>query len=478
MLDSLDRPEYTIRLVGCLLYGAAANDDSYVKDLERSLKSATDALHEKGLLVPQTPDRSFSADLEIQLHNAASDNGPSLMENPQQGPTNTSLIDLEAISSARKRRDDGQEKASDEFTDVNCLTQEFEFHGHTSALAFLGRLLTTKGDTRQEQAPTEMVQRFQNDRLSMQRATSTAPEYCVESYFPHHAILFIDAYFKSIHYVYPVIDQDIFMDRSQALWDNSMYSSYGPIHRSFKALYFAVLSLGALTRTWTEGTIGGMNRQAWSDKLFAQSEDLLGRPGSTTNLEAVQTMIVLAQVCQHQINPNLAYTYLGLAIRTVFSSGMNRLAQFRSNFPQDSPSLVVSRTWWALYCLETECSVMLGRPDILGSDSCHNRPPPAAKGESANIIVPAMLGLSRIVRGVSREIYWDQADIATKMKTAGIFMNEMYDWLANLPEKIRPTAFSDALVMSEHYSTQLQMFMLKLREYFLRLKPGSQLTET
>jgi hypothetical protein len=317
----------------------------------------------------------------------------------------------------------------------------------------------------------QIIHDFQCDALSMQRRTPMAVEESVEIFYPHHAILFIDAYFKSLHYIYPIIDQKVFMERSYVLWTCNGIHPGRPISQSFKALYFAVLSLGALIRTWTEGTINGLGRHAWCNMLFEKAETLIGRPGLLNNLEGVQSLIVMAQVCQQQLDLNLAYTYLGLAIRTAFACGLNRLTNFQNGHPQDSPSLVVSRTWWALYCLETECSVTLGRPDMLGPDCFHNRPPPALNGETETIIIPAMLGLSKITRQISQHIYFEQAELSKKISKASEFEQELNDWLTRVSANSRLAVRFEStslppcnLTLDSHYWPKLQILILKIRK--------------
>ncbi|KAF1988448.1 hypothetical protein K402DRAFT_461868 [Aulographum hederae CBS 113979] len=438
----------------------------YVRELERRLRKAKAAPQEQGRVVPRMLKDSLHADL---LSHPTTDE-PHQRIGLQNGNTSNRLLGKDSFATLPEDVERPLEASSNEFSDVNQKTWKFEFHGHTSLLGFLGRLLDIRASNRQGEEPEgQIVEEFQNDRLSPPEETPTGLPDPVELYYPHHAILFIDTYFKSLHYIYPVIDQYVFMERSQALWTGQNDKFGRPVHQGFKSLYFAVLSLGALTRTWTEGSINGMDRYGWSDMLFEKSEALMGRPGSLSNLEAVQTLILLAQICQQQLNPNLAYTYLGQAVRTVFSAGMNRLTHFRSGFPQDSPGLVVSRTWWALYSLETECSVMLGRPDILGSDSCHNRPPPPLTGDTEAIIVPAMLGLSKILRRISKEMYWEHAGLGVKVEKAGALELELDAWAAQLPAKIRPTVQGDTLpalgglTLNNHYWPELQKLMLRLR---------------
>lgn len=364
--------------------------------------------------------------------------------------------------------------SNDEVMDINLETRRFEFHGQTSSLAFLERLRKVQetsvapsngSATPQPQgAGRSLVSDFQNDAFMDQRkAHHTSSDVLNEEYYPLHAYTFLDTYFRTLHFVHPIIDQDIFLERCHIIWRGQA----SRVTKSFRALYFSVLALGALTRTWTENDINGMGRFEWTRLLFDKAELALGRLGSLNDLEAVQAPFILAQVCQHQLNPNLAYTYLGMAIRTAVSTGINRKAEFRDkNFPQDSPFLTVSRTWWGLYSLEIELSFTLGRPDTLGSDIYHNRPPPAI-GDNENSIIPATLGLSKIMREISVVMYLRRRTQADKLHDARRIEHDLDEWVAQLPPKIRPWPRVENIpagTLRDPYWPKLQMLVLRIRE--------------
>jgi hypothetical protein len=82
-----------------------------------------------------------------------------------------------------------------------------------------------------------------------------------------------------------------------------------------------------------------MNRFQWSRKLFHQARLTLGEMRATNDLETVQCLIFMAKVCQNELNPHLAYMYLGMAVRAGLSAGINRepISSNKSNNP-DRPS--------------------------------------------------------------------------------------------------------------------------------------------
>jgi hypothetical protein len=199
----------------------------------------------------------------------------------------------------------------DEVMDINNTTRRFEFHGQMSSIAFLNHLMKMKESNANSPGNRQVVKEFQNETFA---EPHESPKHVEDdrNYYPFYASLFIDSYFKTLYYVHPILDQGISIQRCHSLWTGQ---GCPIIHQSFKALYFAVLSLGALTRTWTEGPINGMDRFEWTRVLFEKDELQMGRRGSLNDLEVVQAAIIMAQVCQHQLNSNLAYSYLGITVR-------------------------------------------------------------------------------------------------------------------------------------------------------------------
>ena len=364
---------------------------------------------------------------------------------------------------------------SEELMDINSATKNFEFHGRTSVVALFNGLrkeqqnLVTSSRGSQslnsDEGQGSGVHDFHNEKfLGEAVGHGQSVDVSSEETYALHAFLFIDSYFKTVHLVHPILDRAWFLRRCDILWTDRPHT----LRQSFLALYFSVLSSGACFRVWTEESINGMGRLEWSRLLFEKAEHALGRNGSVNDLEAVQAPFILSLICQQQLELNLAYSFLGRAIRTAFSTGINRKVAFVDpNYPQDSPNFTVGRTWWDLYNLEIDLSFTLGRPDTLGLDSYHNRPlPPIYKSENA--IIPVMHQLSNIVRKVSADIYLSRAQPDEKLRRATQIEHELDDWLTNIPEIIRPPLGSsvEAMQSAENiqnvYWPRLQMLTLKI----------------
>jgi hypothetical protein len=398
---------------------------------------------------------------------------------------NSSSLERVGLSSSKQGQatDEPSDMNGDELMDINSITHNFEFHGSTSVVALFNGLRKVRQSSasssdqspkleRYEYQQRSVVSDFHNDTFPGYYQSIDGPVDVVnEENYSLHALLFIDTYFKSLHFVHPILEQAWFLNRCNDLWTGRTQN----LRRSFMALYFGVLCLGASIRVWTEETINGMARLDWICLLFRKAERALGRSGSVNDLEAVQAPVILCQVCLHQMDLNLAYAFLGMAIRTAFSTGINRKVTFADqHYPQDSPLLSVSRTWWALHNLEIELSFTLGRPNALGLDRYHNRPLPPID-QSENAIIPVTHQLSYIMRKVSAEIYLSRTKPNEKLQRAIELESELEKWLTSLPTDIKPPSESADPPCSENviysvgtirgpYWPQLQKFILRIRE--------------
>ncbi|KAH8901360.1 hypothetical protein GQ53DRAFT_850945 [Thozetella sp. PMI_491] len=330
-----------------------------------------------------------------------------------------------------------------EITDVNQHTNGIEFHGSTSSVAFLGNL-ELRFQRNVSQIPPEdsasLVSRLHNSAFPppvQQRYASGADELGRDFYFSR-AHVFIDAYFSGIHFIHPIIEKEQFMARAARLWMGSSGAASLP-STSFMALYFALLSLGALTRSWEEGPLDGLTRFQWSRKLFSEAVACLNEQCFSSELDTVHCLYLMAKVCQNELNPHLAYMYLGQAIRTCLSAGFNREV---SNPKAPWSGQAMSLTWWGLFSLEIEMSFALGRPDTLGMDQYHNRTLPKLDN-SASDIIPCMVQFSHVIRRVSVGIYHSTASIKEKLSAALLVDKDIDAWFLGLPPHLRPDEGKD-----------------------------------
>jgi hypothetical protein len=342
---------------------------------------------------------------------------------------------------------DSMHETGGELRDINEHTKSIEFHGNTSSMSFLALVQnqdqnatdTNLPHPHPEQQKSSLVSTLHNTafHLDPQMHPSTGDVTLEdECYYFRHSRLFLDAYFDSLHFIHPILERDEFLARCEDLW----FGRSEKQTRSFVALYYSVLSLGALIRSWDESLLAGLNRFQWSRKLFTHAKLALGEVRSTNDLETIQCLIFMAKVCQNELNPHLAYMYLGMAVRASLSAGYHRESVSKGGIctPTDTAT-AISKTWWGLYSLEIEMSFSLGRPDSLGLEEHHNRRhPPIVDSETA--ILPIMIPFAHITRRVSVAMYLSKASMREKISWTDEIESQMDVWLSTLPEKIRPGA--------------------------------------
>jgi hypothetical protein len=228
-------------------------------------------------------------------------------------PDDNNLADVDRGPSSDQ---ESMHEAGGELRDVNEFTKSIEFHGNTSSMSFLAlvqnqdqnSLATATAHQQTWHQKPSLVSTLHNAAFSPDSEMQSgggdvALEH--ESYYFRHSRLFLDAYFENLHFIHPILHREEFFTRCEDLW----FGRPNRQTRSFIALYYSILSLGALIRSWDESLLAGLDRFQWSRKLFTHARLALGELRSTNDLETIQCLIFMAKVCQNELNPHLAYMY-------------------------------------------------------------------------------------------------------------------------------------------------------------------------
>ncbi|EXJ63689.1 hypothetical protein A1O7_00024 [Cladophialophora yegresii CBS 114405] len=362
------------------------------------------------------------------------------LDGTQASSTNSPLDTLdEGLNHNRTSHD----HANEEVSEINPHTMNTEFHGPTSSLAFLAAVQhhAHKDGAKTNEQPQSLISAFHNESFTPQAAQPRSPEVQSPSSVRYHfrqSRFFLDGYFQNLHFIHPVISRESFYSKCEDLWfDRS--DSPPP---SFVALYYAIMSLGAIIQEWDEETLDGMGRFDWARKMFHLASGALELTLGHNDLETVQACLIMAKVCQNELNPHLAYLYLGRAVRTALSAGFNRRPRLTPTAARPEAHSDIARTWWGLYSLEIEMSFALGRPDSLGLDIYHNQTMPAVN-ETEHAILAAMVDFARLVRKVSVSIYASAQSTSERLAIAAEIESEMDAWLESVPSFIRPNFHGD-----------------------------------
>ncbi|KAJ5820003.1 hypothetical protein N7474_005594 [Penicillium riverlandense] len=463
---------------------------SYVLDLEKKVDELTSRLRtaEKAVATSEPTPQVQGVPIQPPVP-AGVETTPCSM--PRNGSTPREPPKLPG-----EQPEESAESVDDEISELNTHTNGIEFHGSTSSAAIIGHLQKAREPKASEQrwnprpadASFSLISTLHNPSFSPS-TTGAGQSLSIDhqNYYFEQAHLFMNGYFENIHFIHPFVDKDDFLARANDLWFNR---SQQP-EPSFVALYLSVLSFGALVRVWDEDRTAGLTRFEWSRKLFGEAQAYLNYLRFSNDLETVQCLYLMAKICQNELNPNLAYMYLGLAVRTCLSAGFNREVRH----PKDQRSSWISKTWWGLFSLEIEMSFSVGRPDTLGMDEYHNRAIPE-RDDTEYGIIPWMIDFAQIIRRVSVQIYHSRISLQEKLQLALQIEMEMDRWLARLPEKIRPdiggfklsrSALRDPkwarrqrLVLGiRYYNVKMLLFRPFLSHFTRKLRhPPSELEET
>lgn len=298
-------------------------------------------------------------------------------------------------------------------------------------------------------------------------------------------------FFTSVHHIYPILDgKQEFLKRCEALWGSKRF----PGKLSFVALYYSVVSLGALIGQRDEELIDGKSNLTWLTHLFTIARTQCRDVELVVDLDLVQCYFFMALVCQHTMKPQLAYMYLGLACRTALAMGLNRiLPHTRTQDPNVTET--ETRTWWAVYTLESEMSICMRRPTALGPDIFHNRPfqkadangtsPETARfhDDPRRAIIRTQVAYARLLRRVCMELYMavgqaahttssdNKPSLQVSLLTAASIEQDADKWLGRIPAAIRPDrgcSMSLKLVKELPY-VQVQKLILTIKNHNLRM---------
>ncbi|KAI0121708.1 fungal-specific transcription factor domain-containing protein [Xylariales sp. AK1849] len=414
----------------------------YVRNLEEQVKRLA-TLEENQ--AKTAPEASHAASHNfVDLRSEGSDAHPLFRDPNQQDST---ALDADSPSSVRSRQNAGQEVSG-----INRHTRNVEFYGSSSSVALLSHVQRAGDEPVKATEDTDagaLVSNLHNHAFSTAVGNTLGAHRRSHSNASpgrdsHHqqCRVFLTNYLTSIHYIHPFLDKGDFLARCEKLWsgeDEVIQAS------SFTALYYSILSLGALVGPREEEPVEGIENLQWSRTFFDEAIGHCNRLGMVTDLDMVQCYFFL-----NELNPHLSYMYVGLAVRTALAMGINREPGLQSR-KEPAQLRAESRTWWALYSLETEMSFAMGRPDTLGADLYHNRSFPSIGEEDATsangsndldppqcAIIKSMVDLSRITRRICLGIYLPETITANTVSLAYKLEQELDEWVESLPQAIRP----------------------------------------
>lgn len=227
---------------------------------------------------------------------------------------------------------------------------------------------------------------------------------------PVRTLLTIPRFFYSYRDVactiYPVVPEpDVFeatlnymlANRSKAAREATPLNPNNPmgIPLSYLALVFAVLASGAQC-----SGISAKERELTSQVYICCSYQALRMANFLTHpsLETIQALLIITNVLSYNMNPGVAYIFLGLVVRMAFSMGL----QINQSGFSDHESWLRRRTWWAIAWQDSHFCVSYDRPSA--SALCEPDIPLSPRSSSGDRSYPeTMFSIIRMTQGVIRE---------------------------------------------------------------------------
>lgn len=218
------------------------------------------------------------------------------------------------------------------------------------------------------------------------------------SLFPPYeaAALLVDTYFDRVHWFMLLFHQDEFRRRWQLLHrqepstENTRQEDLG-----FSSTFLMVIAIGLqYAGEHRKGLLASYQVECNSlqTRIFAAVRERLLDIMALGTLEAAQTCVLLGTYYLFHGDPGLAWPVCGCALRIAQALHLHRKQQppSREEFGERPPiawrneNEARKRCWWAIYEIETFCSMTYGYPHAINDADCDVEPlDPSAKLPSA-----------------------------------------------------------------------------------------------
>lgn len=213
-----------------------------------------------------------------------------------------------------------------------------------------------------------------NPRLQANRAQLSE----LVSLFPSRevAALLVDTYFDRVHWFMLIFQQDDFRRTWQQMYDYpveeliSVYPNPGFIGTFLVVIGIALRYTGAHRRHLLQAH--NVDPTAFEEKILSTVQAHLLDIISLGSLEAVQTCVLLGTYYLFHGNPELAWPVCGCGLRIAQALDLHRKMPSRGSTSTEMHRQYETRKrcWWAIYEIETFCSMSYGYPHGIKDSDC------------------------------------------------------------------------------------------------------------
>ncbi|KAF6810888.1 tall aerial hyphae-4 [Colletotrichum plurivorum] len=287
---------------------------------------------------------------------------------------------------------------------------------------------------------------------------------------PASATLLVDNYFEKIHWFMLIFFQTEFRERFKGLYASAAERA---VERSpntgFLSLFLAVC-LTSLQYTSTDQKRQlsdlGTDPESLQESLLATLKRAFLDISSLGSIEAVQTCILLGSFYLYHGEPELAWPICGCGLRIAQALKLHRQPQSKNPEVPDLDDPVHraiearKRCWWAIYEIETFCSMLYGFPLSIVDGDCDvdlpNPYPLRSKDATWNVVQRKAAGkatllsykhamgqLSVIVKSALSELYGtrqkhnSRTELQPLIASVEALNSDLHRWHESLPSELR-----------------------------------------
>ncbi|RDW72833.1 hypothetical protein BP6252_06740 [Coleophoma cylindrospora] len=194
------------------------------------------------------------------------------------------------------------------------------------------------------------------------------------------AELLVDTYFDRVHWFILIFHQDSFRERWPEIYDSAAEKNGGHYQNpGFISTFLMVMAIGSqYSSPHTQHLLSqlGVSQENLQDKILLLIKAKLLDIASLGSLEAVQTCVLLGTYYLYHGRPELAWPVCGCGLRVAQALSLHR------TFPLARHDTVPvslelrreydarKRCWWAVYEIETFCSMSYGYPLSIQDSDC------------------------------------------------------------------------------------------------------------
>lgn len=195
------------------------------------------------------------------------------------------------------------------------------------------------------------------------------------------ASVLVDTYFDRVHWFMLIFHQEDFRKRWTALYDTPLGSVSGTTatNPGFISTFLVVIAISLqYTGEYRRHTLKKykVDPELLKDEIFSAVRSKLLDIVSLGSLEAVQTCVLLGTYYLYHGSPNLAWPVCGCGLRLAQALNLHRKLNTTEPTSVEIQRLAESckRCWWAIYEIETFCSISYGYPHGIVDADCNVEP--------------------------------------------------------------------------------------------------------